>query len=275
MSLRAEASLAGLAGGQWGLFTAPQAQQRGVTRVQLTRLAQVGVVERLSHGVYLIRGAGGDEFTELRAAWLHLDPTRSAADRFADGPAGAVISHASAANLFGFGDLDSDRHEFTLPGRKQTRRTDVILHRASLAPDDLMIRDGLPVTRPERTVVDLLATHHDGEHVAGVLGAAVRARAIDVHEVARRIGPFAAKYRLPVGDGARLLDLLLRLDSALEDALADLLAEALRTAGVDPGPPLTQVDVGFLASQIAVHLDLPAHHKEPSVDRESSRSGAG
>ncbi|HEX4223164.1 MAG TPA: type IV toxin-antitoxin system AbiEi family antitoxin domain-containing protein [Pseudonocardiaceae bacterium] len=247
MSLRAEASLAGLAASQWGLFTAPQAQQRGATRAQLTRLTQAGVVERLSHGVYLIRGAGSDEFTELRAAWLHLDPTRSAADRFDDGPAGAVISHASAANLFGFGDLDADRHEFSLPVRKQTRRNDVILHRASLPPSDVMIHGGLPATTPERTVVDLLTDGRDGEHIAGVLGGAVRARAIDVYALARRIGPFAARYGVPVGDGDWLLDLLLRLDGSFEVALAQLLARALRRTGTNFDTPLTRIDVGSLA----------------------------
>ena len=272
---RAEASLAGLAAGQWGLFTAAQAQQEGLTRAQLTRLVQAEVVERCSHGVYLIRGAGTDALLDLRAAWLHLDPARTAADRLGDGPAGPVISHASAANLLGLGDLDADRYEFTVPVRKQTRRADVLLHRGQLAAADVVVRDGLPVTRPERTVIDLLAAGHDGEHVAGVLGAAVRNRAIDVHEVARRIGPFAARYGCPAGDGDRLLDQLLRLDGAVEDALADLLADALRASGATTDRPLTQIDVGYLACRLAVHLDLSAQHKETTADRESSRSGVG
>jgi predicted transcriptional regulator of viral defense system len=253
MSLRAEASLAGLAAGQWGLFTAAQAQQEGVARAQLTRLVQAEVVQRCSHGVYLIRGAGADELLDLRAAWLHLDPARTAADRLSAGPAGAVVSHASAANLFGFGDLDADRHEFTLPARKQTRRTDVVLHRGELALAEVTVHNGLPVTRPERTVVDLLAASHDGEHVAGVLGAAVRARAIDVHQVARRIGPFAARYGCPAGDGDGLLDHLLLLADAVQDLFADELANALRAVGVDPAT-LRAADIGGLADRLATHL---------------------
>ncbi|HJP75579.1 MAG TPA: type IV toxin-antitoxin system AbiEi family antitoxin domain-containing protein [Pseudonocardiaceae bacterium] len=274
MSLRAEAALAGVAAGQWGLFTATQAQQVGVTRVQLTRLVQAGVIERRNHGVYLISGAGGDELLELRAAWLNLDPARSAADRFFDGPAGAVISHASAAALMGFGDLDADRHEFTLPARKQTRRNDVVLHRAQLAPAEVTIRGGLPVTRPERTILDLLAAGHDGEHVAGVLGGAVRARAIDVHEVARRAGPFAAKYGCPPGDGDRLVDLLLSLGSALEHAIADWMAKQLRTTGDVPDVPFTQLDIVYPNAQIVVRLDPDLHHKESAAERERSRSNA-
>ncbi len=273
MSRRAEGSLARLAAGQWGLFTSAQAQQEGVNRAQLTRLVQAGVVERRTHGVYLISGAGADELIDLRAAWLHLDPARSAADRLGDGPLGAVVSHASAAGIFGFGDLDADRHEFTVPVRTQTRRTDVVLHRVALAAHDVVVRDGLPVTRPERTVVDLLATGRDGEHVAGVLASAVRARVIDVYDVARRIGRFAARYSCPAGDGDRLLDYLLRLGNALEDALGDLMAQRLRMTDPKTDRPLTQIDIARLADQVAVHLDLSAHDKESGPDRESSRSG--
>ncbi len=269
MSLRAEASLAGLAAGQWGLFTATQAQREGVSRVQLTRLVQAGVVERRSHGVYLISGAGADELLDLRATWLHLDPARPAAERLGDGPDGAVVSHASAATLFGFGDLDADRHELTVPARKQTRRTDVVLHRRKLAPADITIRDGLPVTRPVRTVVDLLAAGHDGEHVAGVLGSAVRARAIDVSELARQIGPFAARYGCPPGDGDRLLDHLLHLGSAVEYALADLIAEQLR-ANSDSSVRIDRTT--FLTGQVVVRLDHVTQHEEPTADHENSRS---
>jgi hypothetical protein len=274
MSLRAEAALAGLSAGQWGLFTAAQAQRVGVTRVQLTRLVEAGVIERRSHGVYLARAAGGDNLTELRVAWLSLDPARSAFGRISDRLVGPVVSHASAANLYRFGDLDADRHEFTLPTRKQSRRTDVVLHRRTLNQADVTIRDGLPVTRPARTVVDLLAAGHDGEHVAGVLGSAVRARAIDVYALASAIGPFAAKYGCPTGDGDRLLDDLLRLGSALEYALADLMAKKLHPADIAADRALTQVDISYVAEQLVVVLDPSAHHKEFISGREISRSAA-
>ena len=275
MSLRAEAALAGLAAGQWGLFTATQAQQVGVTRVQLTRLVEAGVIERRSHGVYLISGAGSDNLLDIRAAWLHLDPARTAADRFYDGPAGAVVSHASAAVLYDFGDIAADRHEFTLPTRKQTRRTDVILHRRTLDPADVTIHDGLPITRPTRTVIDLLSAGHDGEHIAGVLGSAVRARAVDIYELAHEIGPFAAKYGCTPGDGDQLVDYLLRLGSALEDALADLLATKLRTTEIATDRAITQIDINYLTDQLVVVLDPGAHHKESTGDRERPRTGAG
>jgi hypothetical protein len=43
-------------------------------------------------------------------------------------PDQGVVSHRSAAALYGLGHLPADRHEFTLPTRRQTRRADVRLH---------------------------------------------------------------------------------------------------------------------------------------------------
>src|SRR4051794_31475559 len=106
-----------LAEGQWGLFTSAQANAAGVTRVQLSRLADDAMLIRLAHGVYVLRGVADTEQLNLRAAWLALDPERPAVDRLREPTRAAVVSHASAARLHGLGDLDADRHEFTLPER--------------------------------------------------------------------------------------------------------------------------------------------------------------
>ncbi len=223
-----ELRLADLAAGQWGLLTAPQAHNVGVSRVRLSRLSQSGILLRLAHGVYALRGAGAGEHLDLRAAWLGLEPTRTASDRLGDGPAGAVSSHASAADLYGFGDLDADRHEFTLTARKQTRRPDVRLHRKALDAGDITLVEGLPVTTPERIVVDLLAAGHDGEHVAGVLAGAVRARAVDVGRLGPRLAPFAARAGFAPRDGQSLLDHLLELGGVSDQLAAEQLVVAAR-----------------------------------------------
>jgi hypothetical protein len=95
-----------------------------------------------------------------------------------------------------------------------------------------------------------------------------------VYALAQAIGPFAAKYGCPPGDGDRLLDDLLRLGSVLEYALADLMAKKLRAADITADRALTQVDISYVAEQLVVVLDLNAHHKESARGRESSRSTA-
>jgi predicted transcriptional regulator of viral defense system len=223
-----ERLIAELAEGQWGLLTAAQARASGVSRVQLARLADDKMLTRLAHGVYVLRGATGVEHLELRAAWLALDPERMAAERLRDPTKGAVVSHASAARLHKLGDLEADRHEFTLAERKQSRRSDVRLHRGSLVPDDLVTVAGLPVTATERVVVDLLADRHDGEHVARVLAAAVRVRSVDLERLEPQLAPFAARFGFPAGQGDQVLDHLLEIGGVADQVAADDLVSAAR-----------------------------------------------
>lgn len=220
--------VASLAEGQWGLFTAAQARGAGVSRVQLTRLVQDGMLTRLAHGVYVLRGAAGVEHLELRAAWLGLEPEQMAADRLIRRHQGAVVSHASAARLHQLGDLEADRHEFTFPTRKQTRRTDVRLHRGVLTPAEVVTVAGLPTTTPERIVVDLLDDRHDGEHIARVLASAVRSRSIDLDRLAPRLARFAARFDFAAGEGERVLDHLLEVGGALDQVVADNLVNIAR-----------------------------------------------
>ncbi len=91
------------------------------------------VLERVAHGVYRMAGAPEPDHLALRAAWLQLEPGVWA---WEPTPAQGVVSHRSAAALYGLGHLPADRHEFTLPGRKQTRRPEVRLHQRSLPANE-------------------------------------------------------------------------------------------------------------------------------------------
>jgi predicted transcriptional regulator of viral defense system len=227
-----ERAIAELAEGQWGLLTAAQARAAGVSRVELTRLVEDQVLTRLAHGVYVLRGAAGMEHLELRAAWLGLAPERMAADRLREPSHGAVVSHASAARLHQLGDLEADRHEFTVRERKQSRRSEVRLHRGVVRADEVVTVAGLPVTATERVVVDLLADRHDGEHVARVLAGAVTARTIDLERLTPQLGPFAARFGFPAGAGEQVLDYLLDLGGAADQVVADHLVSTARAANV-------------------------------------------
>ena len=145
-----------LAARQWGLLTTAQAEGEGITRLQLARLADAGVIKRIDRGIYAAPAAI-DEHTTLRAAWLSLEPAKLAEQRLGAAVESGVISHASAAALHGIGDLADDEPEITAPGRKQSRRG-IRLHRGALRADEVTIIEGLPVTTPARTVADLLET---------------------------------------------------------------------------------------------------------------------
>jgi hypothetical protein len=128
-----------------------------------------------------------------------------------DDPDVALVSHASAADLYGVGDLRADVHEFTLPARRQTRRAELRLHRGYVTKEHRIVLRGLPVTRAGWMIGDLLADHVDPESVARITAEVVD-RVFDYPSViAERIAPFAGRFGLPPGDGVDLLDELLTL----------------------------------------------------------------
>jgi hypothetical protein len=211
-----------LASGQWGLLTAAQAEREAVTRSQLNRLAEAGVLERVERGVYATTSST-DENRALRAAWLALDPARTAEERLANTVGAGVVSHTSAAGLHKLGDLLDDVPEVTYPQRKQTRRG-IRVHRGDLTEADITLVDGLPTTTEERTVADLIRDGHDPEHVAQIIGQGVRRGVIDLPDLAEHLEPLARRYGQP--DGQSLVTHLLDLVGLSPAALARDLAKS-------------------------------------------------
>lgn len=199
--------IAELAGEQWGLVTAAQASSIGVSNQVLSRWTRESMLLRVAHGVYKIVGSPHDSRDELRAAWLGLDPARTATDRVAERPIDSVVSHRSAAVLHGLGDLDADVHEFTVAGRRQSRRAEVRIHtrRDGIPDDEWTVASGLPVTTVLTTIRDLAEAHIDGGHLASVVRDAVAAALIDIDELSTVLAPHAHKYGVPLGDGAGLI----------------------------------------------------------------------
>jgi predicted transcriptional regulator of viral defense system len=209
MAYPARSRLAEIAEDQWGLVTRRQAEQAGVSPATLQRLSAPGsVLERVAHGVYRLTGAPPPDHIELRAAWLQLSPDIPAWERK---PEEGVVSHRSAAALYGLGHLPADRHEFTVATRKQSRRPDVRLHHRELGASKWIQVRGLPVTRPSRIASDLLTDGEEPEAVAHVVADAIR----DVYDYPRTFAdalmPFAVRFGFRRGDGLSLLRWLLDL----------------------------------------------------------------
>jgi hypothetical protein len=201
--------LAGIAADQWGLVTRRQAELAGVPPATFARLIEEGsVLERVAHGVYRLAGAPLPDHVDLRAAWLQLAPETPAWERTADQ---GVVSHRSAAALYGFGHLPADAHEFTLPKRRQTRRPDVRAHQRPLDRGEFVNLGGLPVTRPSRIASDLLYDREDPEAVAHLVADAIRAGHDYPGTFADALAPHATRFGLRRGDGPGLLRWLLEL----------------------------------------------------------------
>jgi len=83
-------------------------------------------------------------------------------------PEGAVLSHSSAAALWGIS-REKPRIEVSLPRRSRSNREGIVAHRpTSLAPSDLTRRHGIPVTRAARTLIDIAPRLSDWQLEAAV-----------------------------------------------------------------------------------------------------------
>lgn len=226
--------LTGLAEDQWGLVTRRQADMAGIPRTTFDRLtAERSVLEQVARGVYRLTGAPVPDHIELRAAWLQLAPAIPAWERTPDQ---GVVSHRSAAALYGLGHLPADTHEFTLPKRRQVRRHDVCIHTRSLGSGEYIVLRGLPVTRPSRIASDLLYDHSDPESVAHVVTDAIRPVFDYPGAFADALAPHAARFGLQRGDGIALLRWMLDLvgdrDASrwMEEARAHVSTSKIRSA---------------------------------------------
>ncbi|WP_326637446.1 hypothetical protein OG884_27050 [Streptosporangium sp. NBC_01755] len=185
------ATLGSIGEAQWGLVTTRQAVQNGVSNLDMTRLTQDGVLNRVAYGVYRVSGSPAGPLTELRAAWLMLEPQTEADLR---GIGAGVVSHGSAAVVHGVGDFTDEVHEFTRERRGRSRRPDVRIHSRPIGPESVVWVDQLPVTSIPRLIDDLLADRHDGQHVAHVLTDSLDRGLSTPEEVAETINHHAAAY---------------------------------------------------------------------------------
>jgi hypothetical protein len=199
-------ALADIAAGQWGMFTTAQASTVGLSRLTVARLCDGGGAERLRQGVYRLAGSPEDTTDALRAAWLAVDPRRTRLERLGHAP-GAIVSHRTAALLWGLGDLDADDWEMTTPTPRRPRATDVRFHVGPLDPDGWTERAGLPVTTVLRTVDDLTRSGIDGSHLAGVVRDALDTLHATPAGLVTVLDAHARTYGLP--DGEALLRSLL------------------------------------------------------------------
>ena len=201
--------IAELAEEQWGLVTRRQLENAAIPATTLERItAPDSLLERVAYGVYRLVGSPTPDHMELRAAWLQLAPDVPAWERT---PAEGVVSHRSAAALYGVGHLSADRHEFTLAQRKQSRRRDVRLHRRPLAHGEWIQLRGLPATRPARIASDLLYDHEDPGAVAQIIVDAIRPVFDYPGAFAASLAPHAGRFGLRRDDGLSLFRWLLDL----------------------------------------------------------------
>jgi predicted transcriptional regulator of viral defense system len=132
--------IAALAARQHGVVSRAQLLGLGLGQGAIDHRVGRGLLHPVHRGAYAV----GHSVLGPRGQWL--------AAVLAAGP-GAVLSHSSAAALWGIRDAEGARPEVTVARRR--RLTSVTTHRIALAEDEITINDGIPVTTPARTLLDL------------------------------------------------------------------------------------------------------------------------
>lgn len=130
-----------------GVFTREEALALGMSARTLDRRAAEGVFVRIRPGVLALPGAPDPHLLDLHVACRKL---------------GAVVTHQSAAYIH---DLDRPRHVKPTVSVERNRTKDLVgvtVHQLNdLDPVHVVDVEGLRVTNPERTIVDLAAVFNE------------------------------------------------------------------------------------------------------------------
>ena len=174
-----------------------------------------GWLRRMHRGVYLVGP-------------LEAPHSRAMAATLAAG-AGAVLSHYSAAVLWGLRPPREGPTDVTVPGRKTRPRPGIRVHRGHLHPTDVTRHHGVPVTSPARTLLDLATTVTQRD----------LARATEEAQVQRRVSTHSLNEqfsRYPTHRGTAALRKAIRTDPALTRSEAERRLLALIRAARLPDP---------------------------------------
>jgi very-short-patch-repair endonuclease len=140
---RVDVRVARRAADEWGVLSVDELYACGLTHDGVWVRVRNGRLHKLYRGVYAV----GHPNLPLEGRFL--------AAVKACGP-NAVLSHFSAAALYGLLDWDDRYPEITGPGTTARRHARIRVHRSrTLAPIDITRRDGIPITTPARTLLDL------------------------------------------------------------------------------------------------------------------------
>ncbi len=157
--------LENLAGSQWGMFTAAQACDLGVSRNQIAHQVDAHRIEPICYGVYRYCVDKQTSNPNIKAAWLSIFPKKKAEDRLRQQPYDAVVAGKTAANMLGIQDFSASPYTFAVRQRKQSVRDDLSFLSREVDEHDVVIIDGLPVTSFERTIYDLVRSREDSQLV--------------------------------------------------------------------------------------------------------------
>ncbi|GMU77594.1 MAG: hypothetical protein AMXMBFR46_03930 [Acidimicrobiia bacterium] len=247
---------------QHGVFTAAQARAVGLSRGALDRRVRAGELVSVDHRVYRSALTPGSWHQRLAAACL---------------AAPAVACHRSAAALWQLAGVERRTVEVAALRHRRRKAPDVVWHESYLlGPRDVTLVDGIPVTRPARTVVDLAAVTGTDD-LLRAFDDAVRRRLTTVAQVActlerlgpRRPGVARMREALAWRTGARPGDAARIPESDLETMFENLLHRAGLPSPTRQHPVpiasgrILRIDFAYPRLRVGIELAGARYHAVP------------
>jgi very-short-patch-repair endonuclease len=246
-----------LARAQHGVVSRRQLLDAGLSAQGIKRRLANGRLHAVRRGVYAV---GRPEISQ-RGQWMAA---------VLAGGSGAVLSHSSAASLWGIAPSPTPLIHLTVPAISRRRVAGTRLHRRDLRPSEITAKDGIPVTAPSLVLIDIAAAQPNQLEAA-----------INSADKGDLIGPAALEREVaasPTRPGrATLLAFLSRATFRLTDSgLERRFLRLLRAAGL-PTPLTQQMLCGFRVDFhwpdlcLVVETDGLRYHRTPAQQARDQR----
>lgn len=255
-------AIAALAGGQGGVVARPQLVALGLSGSGVDRRLRAGRLHPLHRGVYSVGhrvvGVVGRRWGAVLACGE-----------------GAVLSHGSAAAAWDLRPSAAPAIDVTVgPGGRARRRGIRVHWRVAPAPDEITALDGLPITTPARTLLDLAASGLRGRPLEAALDRGELLGLVDFTELRGLLA------RYPGRPGTSSVDAVLSWYGVgtmnTRSALEELVLALCDSHGI-PRPSVNVVvegkerDFVWPRSRLVVEADSYTWHRSPAAlndDRE-------
>jgi very-short-patch-repair endonuclease len=253
---------------QHGVIARWQLLEMGLSKRRIERRIDSGRLYPVWRGVYAVGRPQLDRYGNWMAATLACGPT-------------AVLSHSSAALLWGFGSARGGPIEVTVLRASPRCRRGIRVHRRpTLRPEDLATHEGIPVTSAVHTLIDEAGrlTRPRLERAVNEADKLDRVKVDELHAV-------LTHYRGVPGSRA-LLELLDPLTFRLSDSkLEQAMRERSDAAGL-PTPETKarvngyEVDFFWPELGIVVEADGLRYHRTPlqqrrGLERDQAHTASG
>jgi very-short-patch-repair endonuclease len=259
-----------LARAQHGVLTRTGLLGLGFSKIAIEHRVATGRLHPIARGVYAVGRA------ELTPHGRWMAATLACGD-------GAVLSHRSAAELWGIGHEAEHRIHVTIRRRSGLKRRGIKVHtRPSLGAGSFVIRFGIPVTNPIQTLIDLTPELRPMQ-LERAVNEADKHDLVDPETLRQALG-LQIYARMPgVGTLRTMLD---RHTFRLSDSDLEILFRPLARAAALP-PPLTkhwvlgyETDFFFPEHDLIVETDGLRYHRTAAqqaraVKRDQKHVAAG